>query len=197
MSIYGLILAGGEGSRLGGVRKADLRIGNRTMLERVMSRLQDTCDKILVATGPGPAGTIKGAVGLSDGEGPHDGPMAGVAAGLRHLEDSGRQDVFLVTVAVDTPFLPPDYVERLIGPIRNGSSAAYSAWGETFYPTNAAWLAADLAKIAPLPSSPKAALADLNAVRVDWSSMEALNPFANSNTLAELLSLSRRSLERE
>lgn len=197
MSIYGLILAGGEGSRLGGVRKADLRIGNRTMLERAMSRMQGCCDQILVATGPGPSWTIKGVVSLSDGEGSHGGPMSGIASAVRYLEDRAQQDSILVTVAVDTPFLPADYVQHLIQPIAGGSSAAFSAWGESFYPTNAAWRLVDLARIAPLPSSPKAALASLDAVRVDWFSTEEHNPFANSNTLVELLALSRRSLERE
>jgi len=47
--VTGIILVGGEGKRLGR-NKASVRIGGRSMLQRVLDRLAPVCDRFLVVT---------------------------------------------------------------------------------------------------------------------------------------------------
>jgi molybdopterin-guanine dinucleotide biosynthesis protein A len=194
MIVHALILAGGRGSRLGDVRKAEIRIGGRGLLDRVADRLADL--PLLVSTGPGAGRQIGRGIGLADHAPSHDGPMAGIAAALHHLRDRAGPDDLLLSVAVDTPFLPSDYAERMVGALKGGANAAYAAWGDQIYPTNAIYRLSALYSLAPaaMPDSPKRLLKSLDARPVDWSALASADPFANLNTLADLIALGRRAL---
>jgi Molybdopterin-guanine dinucleotide biosynthesis protein A len=193
MIVHALILAGGRGSRLGDVRKAGLRIGGRTLLARVAERMSGM--PLLISTGPRPEATLAEGIALADQASAHNGPMAGIEAALRHLRDSAHEDDLLLTVAVDTPFLPADYRARMIAALDAGAPAAYAAWGSDIYPTNAIYRLSALHALAPanLPDSPKRLLQNLGAVPVDWSAACEDNPFANLNILADLVTLGRRA----
>lgn len=194
MTIFAVVLAGGEGSRLGMVRKADLRLGGRTMLDRVAEPLAACDQPVLVATGPGAATETTHGISVPDLPGTLAGPLAGLAAAVAHLRGSAAPGDAVVSVAVDTPFLPADFVERLSTAL-NDRPAVYSAWGDGFYPTNAAYR---LDAISHLPEeaaeigSPRRLLESLAAARVDWTE-PADDPFANLNTLADLAALTRRT----
>ena len=140
MSLHAVIIAGGKGERLGGVRKADLRIGGARLVDRVAEALGVVEAPLMIATGPGdvrfrlPAG----AVAVPDLDAPVGGPLAGLAAAVEALRVQGIGVGLLVSVAVDTPFLPADFVSVM----RDGlgsSPAAYAACREQFYPPNAIW----------------------------------------------------------
>lgn len=192
---FGLILAGGVGTRLGGVRKADLRVGGIRLVQRVAGAFEGKTAELFVASGQGaipgfPAASIRDEAAVSMG------PLAGIRAAMRHLEKFAAVDDWLVTVAVDTPFLPANYVERLRHAAAE-TGAAYAAWGENTYPTNSAWrlrLLRDALEGAGESVGPKAVLAGCGAVRADWSNDSPVNPFANINTLADLIALQRRAL---
>lgn len=198
MTVHALILAGGEGSRLGGVRKAELRIGGQRLLDRVVSRLGGVRRPILVAGGEHhlDAGDC---LALDDGALARQGPMAGLVAGLGHLLPGAQPDDVMVSVAVDTPFLPDDYVARMVGAVHAGAPAAYAAWRDNFYPVNSAWRLAALRDLPHRvlarngPSSPRHLLADLGAVAVDWGAEAKEDPFINLNTLRDLLALGWRA----
>jgi len=102
----------------------------------------------------------------------------------------------LVFAAVDAPFLPFDYVSRIAARARE-TGAAYAAYGDAFYPTNSAWrvetLKSALAQHAP-NVGPKLLLQTVDAARLDWSDRAQHDPFANLNTLADLIALQRRAL---
>jgi molybdopterin-guanine dinucleotide biosynthesis protein A len=190
---YGLILAGGEGSRLGGARKADLRIGGVRLIERVARQMGDGVEDLRVASGQL---TIDGFDCIRDEASAAMGPLAGIRAGLHALQKTASGDDVLVCVAVDTPFLPADYVPRLLS-VAAENGAAYAAWGENIYPTNSAWrlsALADALEDASESAGPKAILTRLKALRVDWSAEAPLDPFANLNTLNDQIALQRRAL---
>ncbi|MBE7731761.1 molybdenum cofactor guanylyltransferase [Devosia faecipullorum] len=197
MSAYALILAGGRGSRLGDVRKGDLRIGGHRLIERIAGRLPDM--PILVSTGPGQAPELSSGTAIADDSSAFDGPMAGILAATRHLAGRARDNVLLLTVAVDTPFLPRDFVTRMESALTGSVRAAYAAWGDEIYPTNAIYRLSALAPllVGPAPDSPKRLQAGLEAARIDWAGLCAANPFANLNTLADLIALGQRALADE
>ncbi len=193
MTTYALILAGGRGERLGDVRKAGLRIGGKTLLNSVAEKLSGL--SILVSTGPGPSPGFGIGVEIADASDDFEGPMAGISAAVRHLRPSAGPDDLLLTVAVDTPFLPRDFAARMIASITEESNAAFAAWGDQIYPTNAIYrLDALNRRLADTPPrSPKFLLQSLGAAKVDWAGHEKADPFANLNTLADLIALGRRA----
>jgi len=190
---FGLILAGGEGSRLGGVRKADLMVGGLRLLDRVVGAIEADVSELLIASGQ------ENAIGryacIRDDTTMRMGPLAGIRAAARHLEAKAEPEDVLVFVAVDTPFLPRNYVTRLAN-VAAESGAAFAAWGENIYPTNCAWrfrVLRDALEDAGESVGPKAILTKVGATWVDWSTEAATDPFSNINTLKDLIALQGRA----
>lgn len=113
LRIFGLILAGGEGRRMGGADKALLRLGERPLLTHVADRFEPQVERLALSANGDP--TRFAAFGfpvLTDEQGLRLGPMAGLLAGLDWLAATGG--THLATVSVDTPFLPCDLVPKLL-----------------------------------------------------------------------------------
>jgi molybdopterin-guanine dinucleotide biosynthesis protein A len=193
---HGVIIAGGKGQRLGGVRKADLRIGGRRLVDRLAEALGPVAPPLMIAVGPDDDGRGRrdGAVAVTDLAAPVGGPLAGLAAAVAALQARGIGDGLLVSAAVDTPFLPEDFAAAMADELGD-APAAYAAWGADFYPPNAIWRIEALADLpqqvmaGTAPGSLKALLAGLSARQVDWRAQSAADPFRNVNTLADLLAL--------
>ncbi|GAA1193518.1 molybdenum cofactor guanylyltransferase [Prauserella alba] len=106
----GLVVAGGEARRLGGVDKPMLEIGGRTLLARSLDALSGA-DPVVVV-GPRRAG-VSGAgirVRWTREDPPGGGPVAALAAGLA-LVDRSR----VVVLAADLRGITATAVERLLG----------------------------------------------------------------------------------
>jgi molybdopterin-guanine dinucleotide biosynthesis protein A len=146
MRIAGLILAGGAGSRLGGVDKARIRLGGQTLLDRVFERLSPQVD-LLAISAPAAAGR-PGVPVVPDAASERLGPLAGVAAGLAWAAQTGADH--LVTAAVDTPFLPCDLVPRLVRAGEETSGLALAASPSGLHPTFGLWPVARAAEVAAL-----------------------------------------------
>ena len=194
--VFALIIAGGEGSRLGHVRKGDLRVAGERMIDRVAKAFAGVESELLVSTGRSKECPLPlPAIALPDSTDHASGPLAGLGVAADYLATHASPKDILVSAAVDTPFLPHDYLSRLVSAISN-AEAAYAGWGDGFYPTNSAWRLASLAKVLKRlddSAGPKAALGLIEAVRVDWTASAAQNPFANANSLADLIALQRRA----
>ena len=196
--VHAVIIAGGEGQRLGGVRKADLRIGGVRQIDRVVAALGPEARPILDSTGPEHRRIDLPAdcAAIPDLDAPHGGPLAGLAAAVDRLARERITHGLLVSVAVDTPFLPADFVQRLQAALGE-APAAFAAWGGDFYPPNALWRLERLQGLpagiidGTAPVSLKALQRELGAVRVDWAGSDKANPFLNINTVTDLIALQR------
>jgi len=104
VSYDAIVLSGGAGRRLGGLDKATLAVGNRTLLDRVLAACADAGRVVVV----GPARETERAVIWTCESPPGGGPVAAVAAGLPLTV----ADVVAV-LAVDLPFLTAATVARL------------------------------------------------------------------------------------
>jgi molybdopterin-guanine dinucleotide biosynthesis protein A len=113
MSSYpGVILAGGEGTRLGSVDKGLVDLGGTRLIERVIDRLAPQCATLAVSANGDPKRYAEfGYPIIPDGTAHMQGPLAGVLAGLDWAAMKGFEAI--VTVATDTPFFPTDLVARL------------------------------------------------------------------------------------
>jgi molybdopterin-guanine dinucleotide biosynthesis protein A len=135
---------------------------------------------------------------VPDLDGDYAGPLAGLAGAIAHINTLAAPPVLLVSVAVDTPFLPTDFVDRLIDGLGD-APAAIAAYGGQPYPTNAIWRAErfrDLptrVQAGTAPRSLKSLCAQAGGLTVEWPVTTAGDPFANVNTPEDLAVLEQRA----
>lgn len=103
MDIPAVILAGGAGRRIGG-GKAEVQLGGVALWRHVKARLGA---RLVAVNG---VGEFDGLEVVAD-DVPGLGPLGGVLAAMVWAKGLGFERV--MTVAVDTPFLPLDLGERL------------------------------------------------------------------------------------
>ena len=107
--ITGLVLAGGQGSRMGGVDKGLQAFRGKPMVAHVIERLAPQVSEILINANrnPGDYARFGHRVVADEIEG-FAGPLAGFERGLAHASHE-----LVVTAPCDSPFLPVDLVSRL------------------------------------------------------------------------------------
>lgn len=107
--ITGLILAGGRGSRMGGVDKGLQTWNSLPLAMHALLRLQPQVGPLMVNANRNlGAYESMGVPVWPDALPDYPGPLAGFLAGLEHCETP-----YLVTVPCDSPVFPLDLVERL------------------------------------------------------------------------------------
>jgi len=111
--ITGLILAGGRGSRMGGVDKGLQNHLGMPLALHAMLRLQPQVGQLMINANRNLGAYDSMGVpvwpdAMAAGSESYPGPLAGFLAGLEHCETP-----YLVTVPCDTPNFPADLVARL------------------------------------------------------------------------------------
>jgi molybdopterin-guanine dinucleotide biosynthesis protein A len=125
-ALVGVVLAGGEGRRMGpGVAKPLRRLGGRTLIAHVIGRLRpQVMDLVVVANDPLPAYSRLGVPVIADPpevrraarrEGRRLGPLAGILAGMEWSLATHPHAGWILSVPADVPFLPLDLTVRLCG----------------------------------------------------------------------------------
>ena len=110
----GLVLAGGLARRMGGGDKARIRIGEQTILERVLAGLKPQCGKVIInANGDPERFADTGLPVVADSVPDFAGPLAGILAGLDWAAANDPAVTDIVSVPGDCPFLPADLVTKL------------------------------------------------------------------------------------
>ncbi|MBR4736336.1 MAG: molybdenum cofactor guanylyltransferase [Rhodocyclaceae bacterium] len=128
--ITGLVLAGGQGRRVGGQDKGRMTWGGSPLAEHALARLRPQVGALLVSANRNLAQYAQGGVPvLPDVYAGFQGPLAGLHAGL-----SDCATPWLVTVACDVPNFPPDLVARLWQG-KGDAPAAYAVCGDRAQPT--------------------------------------------------------------
>ncbi len=129
--VTGLVLAGGQGSRMGGADKGLAPFRGRAMVEHVIERFAPQVDELLVnANRNAEAYRRFGHPVIADEIPGFAGPLAGFERGLAHAR--GR---LVATVPCDSPFLPRDLVARLREALeREGAQVAFARTGEQSHP---------------------------------------------------------------
>ena len=111
--ITGVILAGGRGSRMGGVDKGLQTLHGEPLATHVLKRLAPQTGALLISANRHPdtyaaLGAPFGATIVADTLPGFPGPLAGLLAGLR-----AAGDAYLLSVPCDSPWLPVDLAARL------------------------------------------------------------------------------------
>lgn len=186
-SVTGLILAGGKGSRMGGVDKGLQGFRGRRLVDHVYERLVPQVGGIIInANQNHDEYRSFGVRVVSDAIAGFAGPLAGFHAGL-----SVSKRPFLVSVPCDSPFLPTDLVERLYARIdESGAELAVAKTADQPHPVFSLMRRGVLDHLdAFLKGGGRkidAWYATLNVVEVSFD--DEAEAFSNINTLEELAS---------
>jgi len=107
--ITGLILAGGQGSRLGGVDKGLQVFENQALVQHALQRLTPQVGRVMVSANRNlDVYQRLGVPVWPDATTGYEGPLAGFLSGLSHCETP-----YLLTVPCDSPRFPADLAQRL------------------------------------------------------------------------------------
>ncbi|WP_126445221.1 molybdenum cofactor guanylyltransferase MobA [Sulfuricystis multivorans] len=183
-AVTGLILAGGEGRRMGGADKGLLDYRGKPLIAHVIERFAPQVGRLLISANRNlDAYRAFGYPVVCDAAVERCGPLAGIAAGL-----SACTTPWLAVVPCDCPTLPVDLVPRLMAGIGPGSLAiaATSAGTQpTFLLCRRDLLPTVEARLACGERKLMAWCRDQGAVTVDFPDAAA---FRNLNTPDELTS---------
>ncbi|MDR5898659.1 molybdenum cofactor guanylyltransferase MobA [Halomonas vilamensis] len=127
--ITGMILAGGQGRRMGGRDKGLEPFAGTPLVEHVRLRLRGHVAELLVNANRNIDAYLPFADRvIEDAEGGFQGPLMGIYSGLR-----AAKTPWLLITPCDTPALPRDLVARLVGGIGdNNIGVAFD--GERLHP---------------------------------------------------------------
>ncbi|MBB4015597.1 molybdopterin-guanine dinucleotide biosynthesis protein A [Chelatococcus caeni] len=137
----GALLAGGLARRMGGGDKPLRRVGGRPILDHVVERMAPQCAGLVINANGDPARFAPYGLPVVPDDVPgFAGPLAGILAVLDYVAVRRRDVEWIVSVAADTPFLPPDLVVRLHAARREeGAMLACAASGGRTHPVIGLW----------------------------------------------------------
>lgn len=134
---------------MGGGDKALLKIGNETILQRVLTRFGAQCERIVLNANGDPARFAQfGLPVVADDIPDFAGPLAGILAGLDWAAKHTPHIEWVASVPGDCPFVPRDLVPRLHRAcMEAGQPLACAKSGDWRHPVAGLWpvyLRADL-----------------------------------------------------
>jgi molybdopterin-guanine dinucleotide biosynthesis protein A len=190
-SPLGLVLAGGLARRMGGGDKARIKVGGKTILERVLARLTPQCSAVIINANGDPARfSDTGLTVVADSVPDFAGPLAGILAGLDWAAAHAPDIADVVSVPGDCPFLPGDLVTRLSAARQAaGAPLACARSGDWRHPVAGLWRVA-------LRDDLRKALIEENLHKIEtWTARHGVaiadwpdtpvDPFFNVNTPAD------------
>ena len=129
-----VILAGGQGRRMGGEDKGLLEFAGKPLIEILLGKLERQGLSVLInANRNRERYASYGHAVISDQLDDYQGPLAGFAAAMAAVDSS-----FIVTLPCDSPLLVDDYAERFIRrQIESDAAIVVASDGERLQPVHA------------------------------------------------------------
>lgn len=171
--------------------KALVTLGGRPLIVWAIERLSPQVGALAISRHDGRLeGVDRSLPLLADEPGEPAGPLAGVLAGLDWAATLDPPPTHVVTVAVDTPFLPLDLVERLTATRAAAeTAAAVAASGGRRHPVAALWPVAARAALREALHRDGRRIGDildqLGAAMAEWPVLP-FDPFLNLNAPEDL-----------
>jgi molybdopterin-guanine dinucleotide biosynthesis protein A len=193
----GVLLAGGLARRMGGGDKPMRQIAGRTILDRVIARLEPQCEELILNANGDPARFATfGLPVIADTVENFPGPLAGILAALDWAAANRPEVSWILSAAADCPFLPRDLVARLHHACaEQNAQLAVAASGGQSHPVIGLWSVA-------LREDLRHALVVEDVRKIDrWTARyrlatetwpaEPLDPFFNANTMDDIAEAER------
>jgi len=173
---------------MGGGDKARIRIGGKTILQRVLACLHSQCTGVIINANGDPARFADtGLAVVADSVPNFAGPLVGILAGLDWAAANVPHNEWLVSAPGDCPFLPKDLVAKVHeARAAAGTPLACARSGEWRHPVVALWpvaLREDLRRALTEDGLRKIEIwtARHGVAIADWPT-QPIDPFFNVNT---------------
>ena len=190
--IVAVLLAGGLARRMGGGDKCLREVAGRPLLSHVIERILPQVDHVVLnANGDPERFSEFGLPVIADVVEGNAGPLAGILTGLDWAARHVTECEWVVSVPTDAPFLPMDYVARMMAAIEDEDAelACASTNGRT-HPVAGLWALRLMLEL-------QSALIDEDIRKIDqWTvryrladvefSSEPIDPFFNANRPEDL-----------
>jgi molybdopterin-guanine dinucleotide biosynthesis protein A len=139
--VVGVLLAGGLSRRMGGGDKCLRCLGGRTILSRIIDRIEPQVEVLALNANGDPARfSAFGLPVVADPLAGNAGPLAGVLAGMEWAASHYPEYPWLATVPTDAPFLPGDLIARMREAVaQQGTDMACAASGGRHHPVCGLW----------------------------------------------------------
>ena len=125
---------------MGGGDKCLRLLGGRPILARVIERLKPQVSEIIInANGDSSRFAGYGLPVIADSIAGFAGPLAGVHAALEWVKANRPGTSHVVTVAIDTPFFPPDLVHHFLDEPRQANTLLVARSDEGVHPVIGLW----------------------------------------------------------
>lgn len=139
--IVGVVMAGGLSRRMGGGDKFDIKLKEKSLLDRVVERAQPQVDRLILNTNSDPDRFeyLRLPV-IPDSVPGYAGPLAGILSGMEWVKAHEPECRFIASFACDTPFFPLDLVSRLYAEMVNDQAdIACAESGGRLHPVFGLW----------------------------------------------------------
>ena len=203
-NVDGVILAAGRSSRMETGHKVQAKLGDQTLLQHVVKRLQPQVDSLIINSDPDICGqnfqptslTVSHPTSypiVADRLEGFRGPLMGLYTGLTNHYLSSAD--YLLSVPCDGPFIPPNLASELQRQVRAGNAdIACIRYAGQIEPMFSLWhkRTVNAVEQALLDNQGgfKSLFAELQTVYLDWPE-QPINPFFNINTVDDLAEAER------
>jgi molybdenum cofactor guanylyltransferase len=139
--IAGVVLAGGQSTRMGGGDKCLRDLGGRPILAHILERARPQVARLVLNANGDPARFVPfGLPVVADTVEGYAGPLAGVLAGLDWAAANAPAATWVASFASDAPFFPTDLVARLQAAVAGDKAdLACAASGGQAHPVFGLW----------------------------------------------------------
>ena len=190
----GVILAGGEARRLGGKGKAFVNVSGVPLVWHIINNFKGQVNNLAINSRDKNKFLDFGLPILDDAikEEGGAGPLAGISSAIKWAKTlDNKINNYVVTVPVDTPFLPLDLVKRMSMELSiNNADVIMASSNNNIYPVIALWsLDLDIHLDKALYEGIRKIDAFTNLYNVsivDWS-YSSINPFFNINKQEDII----------
>jgi molybdenum cofactor guanylyltransferase len=183
-----VILAGGEGRRIGGGKPLK-RVREHRLIDRALRQALLWSDLIAIAVRDAAQVEPVDAPLIMDADVP--GPIGGLISGLRFAREHDRG--FLLGIPADMPFLPQDLLDKLAANIGDHACALAQSAGQ-LHPVCGLWRSTAFDDVRSYVETGRRSLkgfaAQVGFASVDWR-IDAADPFFNVNTNEDLAEAAR------
>ena len=182
-----LVLAGGEGKRMGG-DKPERRLGDRRLIDRALDVARRYGTQVAIGLRAAGQISVPDDVERVIDQAGIDGPLASLAAGTAWAKRCGAR--CLLTIPCDAPFLPYDLARRLLTRLQASDTAvaAPKSHGRT-HPSCALWRVSASGQLVAYLAGGRRSLIGfaehLGFAIEDWGAAPR-DPFFNVNTPDDL-----------